>query len=160
MIQERKVLGIDVGTATTGWGVVTGTAHRPNLVAYGIISTSSKHPMPQRLKEIFEDLKELIEIYGPTEIAIESLFYFKNQTTVMTVSQARGVMLLASEYKGVPTFEYTPLQVKSAVTGYGKAEKKQVQEMIKNIFKLEEIPKPDDAADAVGIALCHLQSVN
>lgn len=158
-----KVLGIDVGTATTGWAVLekdNDSKNKVRLIDYGVISTSPKDPMPQRLNHIFETMGELIKKYSPDSTAVESLFYFKNQKTVMTVSQARGVILLAAQRFGLEIFEYTPLQVKSAVTGYGRADKKQVQKMVRLILGLEAEVRPDDAADAVAIAICHLSSVN
>ncbi len=153
------ILGIDVGTATTGWAVIEYT-QALTLKAYGVISTTSDTPMPTRLSEIYSDLIEIIEHYQPADMAIESLFFANNQKTVMTVSQARGVMLLAAEQKGLRIYDYTPLQVKSAITGYGKADKQQVQQMVKQILKLDSIPKPDDAADAIAIAICHLHSAH
>ncbi len=157
-----KVMGIDVGTAIVGWSVVQYSPKSPNrmlVVEYGVITTSSKALMPSRLEQIWEQLTELIDAYRPEHIAIESLFYFKNQTTVMSVSQARGVILLAAEQKKLQIFEYTPLQVKTGVTGYGRADKKQVQKMVKMILNLKEIPKPDDAADALAIAINHINSL-
>jgi crossover junction endodeoxyribonuclease RuvC len=152
------VLGVDVGTATTGWSIVESGLNSMQLIACGIISTKSTSPMPERLSEIYDNLNQIIDQYRPDQGAVESLFFFKNQKTVMTVSQARGVMLLSLQNKGVEIFEYTPLQVKSAISGYGRAEKSQVQEMVKKILNLKDIPKPDDAADAVAIAICHLNS--
>ena len=154
-------MGIDVGTATTGWSVLEQDPAAHNgmkLINYGVILTPAHTPMSGRLEKIFTDLGELIDLYQPNDIAIESLFFFKNQTTVMTVSQSRGVILLASEIHKLNIFEYTPLQVKSGITGYGKADKHQVQTMVKMILGLKEIPKPDDAADAIAIAVCHLNS--
>jgi crossover junction endodeoxyribonuclease RuvC len=159
-INDPIILGIDVGTATTGWAILKSDQNKPITLGFGIISTSSTSPMPFRLSEIYANLAEIIDRYQPTHAAVESLFFFKNQKTVMTVSQARGVLLLGLEQKGVIISEYTPLQVKTAVTGYGRAEKKQVQEMTKVILNLESVPKPDDAADALAIGLCHLQSIN
>jgi len=154
----RVVLGIDVGTADTGWGVISITDGKMKLLGYGSIKTSSKLPMPTRLKQIHDELSALIQEYQPQEMAVESLFYFKNQKTVMTVSQGRGVILLVGEEQHQQIFEYTPLQVKMGVTGYGRAEKKQVQQMVKLIMGLAEVPKPDDAADAVAIAITHINT--
>ena len=154
----RVVLGIDVGTADTGWGVISITESKMKLLGYGSIKTSSKLPMPTRLKQIHDELNALIQEYQPQEMAVESLFYFKNQKTVMTVSQGRGVILLVGEEQHQQIFEYTPLQVKMGVTGYGRAEKKQVQQMVKLIMGLAEIPKPDDAADAIAIAITHINT--
>lgn len=153
-----RIMGIDVGTARLGWSVIdktAGTKSSLQIVNYGCITTKSTQAMPERLEQIYTELTDLIKEYKPRQIAIESLFFFKNQTTVMTVSQARGVILLASQQQRLEIFEYTPLQVKMAVTGYGRAEKPQVQKMVKLILKLKDIPKPDDAADAVAIAITH-----
>jgi crossover junction endodeoxyribonuclease RuvC len=156
-----RILGIDVGTATTGWSIIE---HDPNatnkikLIGYGVISTLAALPMPERLEQIHSELSELITKYKPQDIAIESLFFFKNQKTVMTVSQARGVILLAAQQNKLNIFEYTPLQVKSGITGYGRAEKQQVQNMVKMILGMTETPKPDDAADAIAIAITHFHS--
>lgn len=163
MQRMNRTIGIDVGTATTGWAVLQTNPAKLNgleLLGYGAILTPAGSPMPSRLNQIFLDLQELIAKYQPEMMAVESLFFFKNQTTVMTVSQGRGVILLAGERSGLQISEYTPLQVKSAVTGYGRAEKRQVQEMVKSILGLKEIPKPDDAADAIGICITHLSSIN
>ncbi len=154
----RIVLGIDVGTADTGWAIISVEREKRKLLAYGSIKTSSKDPMPYRLVQIHEKLGDIIKEYKPMEMAVESLFYFKNQKTVMTVSQGRGVILLTGEENHLHIFEYTPLQVKMGVTGYGRAEKSQVQQMVKLIMGLTEIPKPDDAADAIAIAITHINT--
>jgi crossover junction endodeoxyribonuclease RuvC len=154
----RIVLGIDVGTADTGWAIISVEQEKRKLLAYGSIKTSSKDPMPYRLVQIHEKLGDIIKEYEPMEMAVESLFYFKNQKTVMTVSQGRGVILLTAEENHLQIFEYTPLQVKMGVTGYGRAEKSQVQQMVKLIMGLTEIPKPDDAADAIAIAITHINT--
>ncbi len=155
-----RILGIDPGTATTGWAILE--QHKKGLVpvAYGHISTSPKDSTCQRLKEVARDIEEIIKKYNPTESAVEDLFFFKNIKTAMKVSQSRGAIMLTLIKANLKVFEYTPLQVKQAVTGYGRAEKKQVQLMVKNILKLNEIPKPDDTADALAIAICHMQSRN
>lgn len=155
-----KILGIDPGTATTGWAILE--QHKKDLVpiAYGHISTSPKNSTCQRLKEIAADIEEIIKKYQPTEGAVEDLFFFKNIKTAMKVSQSRGVIMLTLIKAGLAVFEYTPLQVKQAVTGYGRADKRQVQEMVKNILKLKEVPTPDDTADAIAIGICHMQSRN
>jgi crossover junction endodeoxyribonuclease RuvC len=152
------ILGIDVGLATTGWSILKKDPTFKNgmdLVEYGVILTSSKLDLGKRLKMIYERVLELIKQYKPDVMAVESIFYFKNQKTIIDVSQVRGVLLLAAEVSNIPVFNYTPLQVKTAVTGYGRAEKKQVQSMIKVIFSLKEIPEPDDAADAIAVSVCH-----
>ena len=153
-----RVLGVDPGTATTGWAILEEEKGKVIPIAYGHISTSPSRSTAERLKEVSDDIEEIIKKYTPSEGAVEDLFFFKNVKTVIKVSQSRGGILLALERMGVKVFEYTPLQVKQALTGYGRAEKKQVQIMVKNILKLKEIPKPDDTADAIAIALCHLNS--
>jgi len=153
-----RVLGIDPGTATTGWAVVEEVKKNPRLVACGCVNTSKFRSDADRLVEIGKDIGALLKKYKPQEAAIEDIFFFKNLKTAVTVAQARGVILYKIKKDGVPLFAYTPLQVKQALTGYGRAEKKQIQIMVKNILKLKSIPKPDDAADAVAIAICHLNS--
>lgn len=153
-----RVLGIDPGTAIVGWAILDEVAGQVTAVAYGHITTSPANSTAERLFEVVNDLRRVIQKYKPTEAAVEDLFFFKNVKTVMKVSQARGSILLTLEENCVNIFEYTPLQVKQALTGYGRAEKKQIQLMVKNILKLKEIPKPDDTADAIAIALCHLNS--
>ncbi|MFH0968901.1 MAG: crossover junction endodeoxyribonuclease RuvC [Patescibacteria group bacterium] len=153
-----KVLGIDPGTATTGWAILEERKGCVKAVAYGHISTLPKDSVSYRLKEVADDIEKIIKKYRPQEAAIEDIFFFKNQKTAVKVSQSRGAMLLTLENKNVKIFSYTPLQVKQALTGYGRAEKKQIQIMVKNILKLKSIPKPDDAADAIAIAMCHVNS--
>jgi len=153
-----RVLGIDPGTATVGWAVLDELKGVVKVVAYGHIATSPKNTTTQRLFEISSDLQQITKKYKPDESAVEDLFFFKNVKTVMKVSQARGAILLTLEKNCVSVFEYTPLQIKQALTGYGRAEKKQVQIMVQKILKLKSIPKPDDTADAIAIALCHLNS--
>lgn len=154
-----RILGIDCGLAITGWAVIDqdkrAVTDQISIVEYGVIRTKSKQEMGKRLKELYSQSIELITQYMPNEAAVESLFYFKNQKTVMMVGQARGVSLLALAQQKVPVFDYTPLQVKQSVTGYGKASKRQVQLMVKKILGLKRIPKPDDAADAIAVALSH-----
>jgi crossover junction endodeoxyribonuclease RuvC len=153
-----RVLGIDPGTATVGWAVLDEIKGEVKAIAYGHIATSPKNTTAERLLEIARDLERIMKKYKPDESAVEDLFFFKNVKTVMKVSQARGAILLTLEKNCVSVFGYTPLQVKQALTGYGRAEKKQVQTMVKEILKLKSIPKPDDAADAIAIALCHINS--
>lgn len=153
-----RILGIDPGTATTGWAVVEEKNKNPRLVACGCVNTSKFKSDAERLVEIGRDIGLLIKKYKPTEAAIEDLFFFKNLKTAITVAQARGVILYEIKKNSIPLFAYTPLQVKQALTGYGRAEKKQIQLMVKNILKLKSTPKPDDAADAVAVAICHLNS--
>ena len=153
-----RVIGIDPGTATTGWAILEEIKGAVTPLAYGHISTSPKNSVSDRLKEVADNLEEIIKKYKPDESAVEDIFFFKNQKTIIKVSQSRGAMLLTLEKKNVKVFSYTPLQVKQALTGYGRADKKQIQLMVKNILKLKSIPKPDDTADAIAIALCHLNS--
>ena len=153
-----RTLGIDPGTATTGFGVVDEINKKLSLVDYGCIKTSADLDMPSRLNIISEQMKELIDKYKPENVAVEQLFFTTNAKTAIKVGEARGVILLTASQAGVKVSEYTPLQVKMALTGYGKADKKQVQYMVKSVLKCKEIPKPDDAADAVAIAICHLNS--
>ena len=149
-----KILGIDPGTATTGFGVVEKNSGKLNAIDYGVISTSKKLPMHLRLNIIFQDLTELIKHHQPDVIAVEKLFFVKNITTGISVGQARGVVLLTAAQADLDLHEYTPLQVKQSVTGYGQAKKRQVQEMVQKILKLDVLPTPDDAADALAIAIC------
>lgn len=153
-----KILGIDPGTATTGWGIIEVGGGNIIPVAYGHISTSPKQTTAQRLYEVAHDLKIIIKKYKPVEAGIEDIFFFKNIKTVVKVSQSRGAMLLILQQKKIKISEYTPLQIKQALTGYGRAEKKQIQIMVKNILNLEKIPKPDDTADALAVAICHFNS--
>lgn len=149
------ILGIDPGTATTGFGLIRRDGSVRELIDCGVITTHKDTPHAQRLAELFSDLVGLLQKYSPDVAAVEKLFFAANVTTAMTVGEARGVVLLALEQAGVSIAEYTPLQVKQGITGYGKATKRQVQEMVKLQLKLAVIPKPDDAADALAIALTH-----
>ena len=155
---ELRVLGIDPGTATTGWAIVTEKDCEFVPLAYGHISTEKTKTDDERILEISHDLKEIIDKYAPQEAAIEELFFFKNKKTVIQVAQARGAILLTLRQKNVKVYGYTPLEVKQSITGYGRADKNQVQEMTKNIMRLTVLPKPDDTADALAIAICHLNS--
>lgn len=148
------ILGIDPGTAITGYGVVEYLGNRFCLIEYGVIQSAKEDKLAVRLHTIYLGLTALIEKYKPDQMAVEELFFNKNTKTALTVGQSRGVILLSGQLLGVPIFEYTPLQVKQAVVGYGRAEKKQVQFMVKAILNLPETPKPDDAADALAIAIC------
>ena len=149
------ILGIDPGLAIVGYGVVEYTCPSFRTLAYGAITTPAHTPVEDRLSAIFDGMNDLISLYHPAEMAIEELFFTKNITTGISVAEARGVALLAAKKKNVSIFEYTPMQVKQAVVGYGGAEKKQVQMMVKTILKLEKMPKLDDTADALAIAICH-----
>lgn len=151
------ILGIDPGTATTGYGVINYQKKNKKQIVcldYGIIQTSPKQSVGERLIQLNFDLNEIIKKYKPEMAAVESLFFFKNLKTAMPVSQARGVIIYTLSKKNVPFVEFTPLQAKTAVTGYGKATKNQVQKMVQQLLCLEELPKPDDAADALAIAIC------
>lgn len=147
-----KILGIDPGTATTGFAVIEKTPTGLVVLDYGVITTPPRLSLPERLIELSADLQEILETYQPDLAAVESLFFFKNQTTVFPVAQARGVIIYTIAREKIPIVELTPLQVKQSITGYGQADKKQVQKMVKQIFALEKIPQPDDAADALAIA--------
>ena len=150
-----RILGIDPGTATVGWGVIESVGGKTTSIAFGHISTDKELAPEKRLAEIADDLKAIIKHYKPEEAAVEELFFFKNQKTIISVAQARGVILLTLENLRVSIFGYTPLEVKQALTNYGRADKSQVQLMVKALLKLPSIPKPDDTADALAIALCH-----
>lgn len=152
-------LGIDPGTATTGYGIVKDYPNgRLISISYGVIRTDSKSHYSIRLKEIYEGILSLIECYKPDVMAIEQLFFNKNVSSVLNVGQARGVAILAAVLSGIQLSEYTPIQVKEAITGYGRADKHQIQQMIKMLLGFDDIPKPDDAADALALAICHLNS--
>ena len=150
-----RVLGIDPGYAIVGWGVVDYVGNRFAPVDFGAVCTDAGVPFERRLDEVYTGVKEVIARTQPEVLAIEKLFYQHNQTTVIGVAEARGVILLAAAQAGLPIYEYTPMQVKQSVVGYGKAVKKQVMEMTRIMLRLEKIPKPDDAADALAIAICH-----
>ena len=149
------ILGIDPGFGTLGYGAIETARGNHRVLTYGAITTPPKKEMSRRLHEIFHDLLTLLDTVKPDAVAIEQLFFNTNITTGIQVAQARGVILLACAERGIEIAEYTPLQVKQAVVGYGRAEKKQVMEMTRMMLKLEKIPRPDDAADALAIALCH-----
>ena len=150
-------LGIDPGTATTGYGIVRETDQGAlQVIDYGVIETPAKMPMEKRLHSLFHQLTDLILLHQPEFGAVEKLFFHKNVTTAMSVGQARGVIMLALAEAGIEVAEYTPLEIKQAVTGYGSADKRQIQQMIQALLALEEIPKPDDAADALAVAVCFL----
>lgn len=149
------ILGIDPGIATVGWGVIKKSGATSTVVDYGHISTDKNLPLSERLLEIHADITALLEKFQPEEAAVEELFFYNNQKTAIDVAQARGVVLLTLEQNRVTVAGYTPLEVKQALTNYGAADKRQVQEMVKILLNLKAIPKPDDAADALAIALCH-----
>jgi crossover junction endodeoxyribonuclease RuvC len=153
------VLGIDPGTAITGYGLVREFEGRQvELVDYGVIRTPSNRPMAERLKQLYHDLGAIIARFSPDEAAVEELFFSRNVTTALSVGQARGVAILAAAEAGLPVHEYKPREVKQAVAGYGNASKEQVQRMVRTLLGIDEIPRPDDAADAVAVAICHIHS--
>ena len=149
------ILGIDPGVATIGFGLIRAERGKNTLLQYGVITTPPGIPLSERLLQISNDMEQLIETFRPDEMAVEELFFSKYITTGIAVAHGRGVILLAAEKLGIPVFEYTPMQVKQSVVGYGKAEKKQVMLMTQRLLNMREIPKPDDAADALAIAICH-----
>lgn len=153
-----RVLGIDPGYAILGWGIIEMKGNHFTPVHFGAITTESTSPMALRLLEIYQELSRIIELYNPDVVSIEQLFFNTNSKTAILVSQARGVAVLAAAEKNIPVFEYTPLQIKQALVGYGRAEKHQVQQMVKTILSLDKIPKPDDTADALAAAVCYCHS--
>lgn len=153
-----RVIGIDPGLATVGYGIVEKNGNKYRELDYGYIETPAGLELPRRLLDIYHNTKILIEKFSPDELAIEKLFFCKNIKTALQVGEARGAILTAAAEKEIDIFEYTPLQVKQAASGYGRADKKQVQQAVCLLLGLSEIPRPDDAADALAIALCHLQS--
>ncbi len=152
------VLGIDPGYGITGYGLVWYDNGKFKPIEYGTITTSVNAPITDRLPTIYSRISGLLDEYKPNVLSIEKLFYGHNQTTVIDVAQSRGCVLLAAAMRGIDVREYTPMQVKQAVVGYGRAEKRQVQYMVTKILNLESIPRPDDAADALAIAICHCQN--
>lgn len=153
-----RILGIDPGYAIIGYGIVDFTGGRYKALTYGAITTSSDMPFVQRLEVIYNELEYIISKTKPEVSAIERLYFQNNQKTAIDVAQARGVILLAMQKNSIPVFEYTPLQIKTAVTGYGRAKKPQIMEIVRRHLHLESVPKPDDTADALAVALCHGQS--
>lgn len=150
-------MGIDPGTALLGYGLVEGTA-APRAVAFGVIETTKQSQMAERLLHLYTEVRQLLDRYQPNVLAVEQLFFSRNVTTAIAVGQARGVVLLAAAQAGIPVVEYTPAEIKQAVAGYGKADKPQMQEMVRMILGLDRVPQPDDAADALAVALCHAQT--
>ncbi|ABO50188.1 Holliday junction endonuclease RuvC [Desulforamulus reducens MI-1] len=151
------ILGIDPGTAITGYGVIEFIGNRYKPITYSCLRTEPDLPLDLRLKKLYQGLMDIIKRYQPDCMAVEELFFNKNARTALAVGHARGIALLAGANSSIPVAEYTPLQVKQAVTGYGKAEKQQIQFMVKTLLSLPEIPKPDDVADALAVAICHAQ---
>lgn len=152
------ILGIDPGIATVGFGVIEAERASVGLITYGAITTTAGQALAPRLTQIYADAVQLIEKFKPDAISVEELFFSTNLKTGISVAHGRGVLLLAGYSFGIPLSEYTPLQVKQAVTGYGKADKKQVMEMVRRLLRMDRIPKPDDAADALAVAICHARS--
>ncbi len=152
---KMRILGIDPGYATIGYGIIDYNCGKFSVVSYGAVTTPAKDPFSDRLNSIYEDIKFLAEKYKPEALSIEKLYFNTNTTTAIDVAQARGVIVLASKRGGLQINEYTPLQVKQSVTGYGRAEKHQVMEMVKSLLGLKAVPKPDDTADALALAICH-----
>lgn len=154
------ILGIDPGIAIVGWGVIDFTGNKMLPIAFGAITTPAHTPVTHRLYDIYRELGAIIDKYKPQAMAVEELFFNTNVKTAITVAHARGIILLCAAQKGLPDFEYTPLQVKQALTGYGRADKAQMQNMVKIMLGLNAVPKPDDVADALAIAICHAHSAN
>jgi crossover junction endodeoxyribonuclease RuvC len=155
-----RVIGIDPGTGILGFGIIEIVGHSTSLVDAGVIRTPVKEDDAIRLETIFDELTDIIANNKPDVMSVEKLFFAQNVTTAMTVAQARGVVLLCGRQAGLPIFEYTPLQIKQSITGYGRADKKQIQEMVRVMLKLQEVPKPDDCADALAAALTHAASAS
>ena len=153
-----RILGIDPGYATIGFGIVDAERSSYRLLQCGVITTPAHTSLASRLEQIYQDIRQLLEAYQPDAVSVEELFFNTNITTGIAVAHGRGVILLACQQAGVKIYEYTPLQVKQAVVGYGRAEKKQVMDMVRRLCGLQSAPKPDDAADAVALALCHARS--
>ena len=154
------ILGIDPGYAILGWGVIEKTGNHFRAIDYGAVTTDKDTEMPRRLEILYDGLREIIEEYRPEEASIEKLFFNTNTTTAINVGQARGVAILACMKGGLKVAEYTPLEIKQALVGYGRADKKQVQFMVKTMLNLPEVPKPDDTADALAAAICHVHSAD
>lgn len=153
------IFGIDPGLAISGYGVLDYKGNKFQVIDYGAVTTGSSEEFPLRLKRIYDMYTSLFHKYKPDAVAIEELFYNKNVKTAIAIAQARGVHLLAAVNNCIPLYEYTPLQIKQGIVGYGRAEKKQIQEMVKIILKLKDIPKPDDVADGLAAAICHAHSL-
>lgn len=154
------VLGIDPGYAIVGYGIVKYEKNKFHPISFGAVTTKAGQPFSNRLEKIYDDIYNIIETFKPDSISIEKLFFNTNTTTAIDVAQARGVILLAAKKHNIPVYEYTPLQVKQSVTGYGKAEKTQVMELTRRLLSLEKCPKPDDTADALAMAICHCHSAS
>ena len=155
-----RILGIDPGLATMGYGVIESNGDKHKLIQYGVLTTQAGQPTPQRLRAIFTGVQQLMDTFEPQEVAFEELFFSKNVTTGIQVGGARGVALVAVSQRTDHLYEYTPMQIKQAVTGYGGADKHQVQQMVKMLLNMKEIARPDDAADALAVALTHANSLS
>ena len=155
-----RILGIDPGLATMGYGVIEAEGQKRKVVQFGTINTRAGSPTPQRLRSIFQGVNQLLDIYAPDDVAFEELFFSKNVTTGIAVAQARGAALAAVAARTDNVYEYTPMQIKQAITGYGGADKGQMQRMVKALLGMQEIARPDDAADALAVALTHANSIN
>ena len=153
------ILGIDPGYAIVGYGVIESDGHSMKALDYGVIETTAGEPFPERLERLYLGMRQLTQMYQPGNIAFEELFFARNAKTAIQVGAGRGVSLLAAQQAGVPLYEYTPMQIKLAVTSNGHADKKQVQQMVKLLLNLKSVPKPDDAADALGAAICHANTL-
>lgn len=153
------IMGIDPGIATVGFGIISVEGNTQRPLSYGIISTNAGLRLSVRLSQIYDDMNELIKTFNPDAIAVEELFFNTNQKTAVSVAHGRGVIILVGEKSGIPMFEYTPLQVKQAITGYGRADKKQMMDMVKRLLNLNATAKPDDASDALALAICHARNV-
>lgn len=153
------ILGIDPGYAILGYGALCVEGMKIRALDYGVIETAATEPFPERLEKLYAGMRQLMGIYKPDCVAFEELFFARNATTAIPVGAGRGVAVLAAQQSGVPLYEYTPMQIKLAVTGSGRADKKQMQQMVKLLLNLNKIPKPDDAADALGVAICHANTV-
>lgn len=154
------IFGIDPGIAIVGYGVIEYKGNKFKVIDYGSVQTTNDYSFPIRLKMVYDEICKLLDKYNPDALAIEELFFNKNAKTAISIGQARGVLILAAINKGMEVYEYTPLQVKQGVVGYGRADKRQIQEMVKILLNLDKIPKPDDVADALAVAICHAHSGN
>lgn len=155
------VIGLDPGTATTGYGLVRENRDGSlSNVAYGVITTPANQPMPDRLAQLYHELGDILQEYRPDTAAVEKLFFQKNVTTAISVAQGRGATLVALSESGLDVAEYTPMEIKQAIAGYGGADKHQMQQMVRALLSLDDIPRPDDAADALAVAICHIHSHN
>ena len=154
-----RILGIDPGYAIMGYGVIESEKGKLKAIDYGVVETTADEPLPERLEKLYAGVRQLIDMYHPDCAVFEELFFYRNTTTAIAVGSGRGVALLAAQQRGIPLYEYTPMQIKLSVTGNGHADKMQVQHMIKSLLNLKALPKPDDAADALAAAVCHSSTI-